>query len=271
VLLLLLLLILLHLIQNLIPAYRHHIKLKLGNEDDDCYPQEETKVVKWGLKGYGTFAAVLSACFIALCCMVAILLYIIARRKNIGNSLTSAVEMRIKQNDMYALSKIGKDSVYSYFVTDKIFGWMAALTTLCLQFGILLFFINASEANLQNDRTDVQFTWKCPRDTYACENTAGLTDAGWAIFSVLMVAFLSKDLISGSKLINHSARITHSFKSRIRFFFGGLCLCWFTLFALYVSCCCCVFSCSFYRSCTNWYQLFLRFFILRSVPSTTRL
>eukprot|EP00984_Skeletonema_dohrnii_P033039 scaffold28411_cov83-Skeletonema_dohrnii-CCMP3373.AAC.1 len=173
----------------------------LRNEDDDCYPQEETKVVKWGLKDYGTFAAVLSACFIALCCMVAILLYVIARRMDIGNSLTSADATRIKENDMYALSKIGKDSVYSYFVTDNIFGWMAALTALCLQFGILVFFIRASEANLQNDRTDVQFTWKCPRDTDVCDDKADFTGAGWAIFSVLMVAFLSKDLISGSKLI----------------------------------------------------------------------
>eukprot|EP00985_Skeletonema_marinoi_P021635 scaffold13377_cov117-Skeletonema_marinoi.AAC.6 len=84
------------------------------NADDDCYPQEET-----GLKDYGTFAFALFACFIALFFMVAFLLYITARRKNIGNTGTSEMMTSIKKVDMYALSKIGKDSVYSYFVTDK--------------------------------------------------------------------------------------------------------------------------------------------------------
>ena len=183
--------------------------------------------------------------------MVAFLLYITARRKNIGNSLTSEMETRIKENDMYALSKIGKDSVYSYFVTDKVFGWFIASATLVIQVGILVFFILASEANLQNDRTDIQFTWHCPRDTDACNNRTDLTKFGWAIYYVLMIAFLSKDMINGSKLIYHSAKITHSFKSRIRYFFGGTCLCLITLFALYVSCCCCVLSCSLFiaRSC----------------------
>eukprot|EP00984_Skeletonema_dohrnii_P035197 scaffold34668_cov189-Skeletonema_dohrnii-CCMP3373.AAC.4 len=72
-----------------------------------------------GLKNYGTSAAALLTCFIALCCMVAFLLYITARCRNIGNTVTSEIETRIKEDDKYALSKIGKDSVYSYFVTDK--------------------------------------------------------------------------------------------------------------------------------------------------------
>mmetsp|Transcript_12360 Transcript_12360/g.18402 ORF Transcript_12360/g.18402 Transcript_12360/m.18402 type:complete len:192 (-) Transcript_12360:90-665(-) len=50
-----------------------------------------------------------------------------------------------------------------------------------------------------------------------------------------MFAKLGKDFISGCKLIYHSAKITHSFKSRIRYFVGGTCLCSITLFALYVS------------------------------------
>ncbi|KAK1733561.1 leucine-rich repeat protein [Skeletonema marinoi] len=205
------------------------------NINEGCHPQEKTKVQKLGLKGYGSAAAALLTFFVALCFMVAFLLYISARRKNIGYSGTSEIETRIKENDMYALSKIGKDSVYSYFVTDKVCGWFIALATLGIQFGILVFFILASEANLQNDRTDIQFTWHCPRDTDACNNRTDLTDAGWAIYYVLMIAFLSKDMINGSKLIYHSAKITHSFKSRIRYFFGGTCLCLITLFALYVS------------------------------------
>eukprot|EP00985_Skeletonema_marinoi_P001301 scaffold517_cov140-Skeletonema_marinoi.AAC.14 len=176
------------------------------NINEGCHPQEKTKVQELGLKGYGTFAVALFACFISLCCMVAFLLYISARRKNIGNTGTSEMETSIKKVDMYALSKIGKDSVYSYFVTDKVFGWFIALATLGIQVGILVFFINASEANLQNDRTAVQFTWQCPRDTDMCNNNTDLTDAGWAIYCVstaynAAIATSNTDIIVNSVIV----------------------------------------------------------------------
>ena len=138
-------------------------------------------------------------------------------------------------DDDYALSSIGKDSVYSYFVTDNRSGWMVAVATLGVQFIILFVFVSASEANLQKDTIDVQFTWKCPRDTDVCANKADLNEYGWLIFSILMIASLSKDLINGFKLIYHSTKLRHPRKSRIRYFFGGMCLCLLTVFALYVS------------------------------------
>jgi len=76
---------------------------------------------------------------------------------------------------------------------------------------------------------------KCPRDTDTCENKGDLDGTGWAIFCVLMVAFLAKDLISGAKLIAHSAKHRHSRMSRLRYFVGGICLGWITVFILYVS------------------------------------
>ena len=120
-----------------------------------------------------------------------------------------------RRDEEYALSKIGKNSVYSYFVTKSKFGWVAAIATVCIQIGILVFFIIASEVNLQDDKIDTKFAWKCPRDTDVCENRADLTDAGWFIFVVLMTAFLAKDIISGSKLIYYSAKIRHERHSRI--------------------------------------------------------
>jgi len=212
------------------------IDIMIGNAHDDCYPQVETKVQTVGLEDYGKFAVLLFACFVVFCCITALLLFIVDRRKNHGITLSTAMETRIKEDDMYALSKIGKDSVYSYFVTDKVFGWLAALATLSIQVVILVVFILASEVNLQNDLTDIEFTWKCPRDTDVCENKADLTNAGWAIFSLLMIAFLAKDMVSGCKLIYHSSKLRRSLGSRIRYFFGGMCLCSITLFALYVSC-----------------------------------
>ena len=213
--------------------------LTLGNAHDDCYPQQETKVSKSGLKDYGAFSGVLAVFFVVFCCMATLLLYVIGRYKDSGTDFTmrrSSALMRFRQqDDVYALCAIGKDSVYKYFVGDNIFGWIAALSTIGVQIWILTVFIKASEVNLQDDKIDIQFTWKCPRDTDTCENKGDLDGTGWAIFCVLMVAFLAKDLISGAKLIAHSAKHRHSRMSRLRYFVGGICLGWITVFILYVS------------------------------------
>jgi len=219
-----------------IPLTNFHRQHTIGNANEDCYPQEDTRVAEWGLN-YGTFAGVLFAGFIVLCCVVVFCLYLSSKRKNRGKVLTMSMDMRLQRDDKYALSTIGKNSVYSYFVTNQVVGWLTAVTTLGLQVGILAVFVMASEANLQDDTIDIQFTWKCPRDSDVCEDKGDLTKAGWAIFSVLMIAYLAKDVISGSKLLYHSSKSRHPLRSRIRYFIGGLGLCSITLFAFYVSCC----------------------------------
>jgi len=205
-----------------------------GNANDDCYPTEKTNIANFG---YGNFAAVLFACFIVICCVVALFVYLFNKRKNRGNALTMSEERRLEEDDKYALSRIGKESVYSYFVTEEPIGWLAAFATLGIQIGILAFFVMASEPKLQEDTIDIQFTWKCPRDSDVCDNKADLTKAGWAIFSLLMFAFLAKDMINGCKLIYFSSKVSHTLGSRIRYLIGGMGLCSITLFALYVSCC----------------------------------
>ncbi|KAK1744100.1 leucine-rich repeat domain-containing protein [Skeletonema marinoi] len=204
------------------------------NANDDCYPQEVTPFEKMGLT-YITFPAVFFVSFIVICCMVALSLYLFGKRKNRGNDLTMSAERRLEEDDNYALSRIGKESVYSYFVTDMVFGWLIAFATLGIQVAILAFFVMASEANLQKDTIDIQFTWKCPRDSDVCKDKADLTNAGWVIFSLLMIAFLAKDMINGCKLIYHSSKVRHTIGARIRYFIGGMGLCSITLFALYVS------------------------------------
>merc|ERR1712032_708603 len=52
---------------------------------------------------------------------------------------------------------------------------------------------------------------------------------------MLMVAFLLKDLISGMKIVILSGKKRQKRASRIRFFFGGLCLCCITMYVLYAS------------------------------------
>ncbi len=193
-------------------------------------------VNKMGLS-YGTFAAALFPSIVAFSCSVVFFLYACSKRRNPGTAITSSMEERFEEDDRYALSRIGNDSVYSYLVADKALGWVVAFTTLGIQAAILIFFVKASEAKLQDDTIDIQFRWKCPRDAYLCRNTADLKAAGWIIFCMLMIAHLGKDSINGSKLIYHSSKIRHPIGSRIRYFIGGVGLCSIALFALYVSCC----------------------------------
>ena len=186
---------------------------------------------------YGTFSAVLFAGFTVFCCLVVLFLYLFRKRRNRGNALTMSTQRNVEEDDTYALGRIGKASVYSYIVTNKRLGWLGAFTTLGIQCGILVLFVLVSEANLQDDKTEIQFTWKCPRNSYLCRDTADLSKFGWGVFSILMIAFLAKDMINGCKLIYYSSKIRHSPGSRIRYFVGGTGLCSITLYALYVSCC----------------------------------
>eukprot|EP00984_Skeletonema_dohrnii_P028680 scaffold18734_cov115-Skeletonema_dohrnii-CCMP3373.AAC.8 len=200
----------------------------------DATRQEETKIAKAFGMNYGEFGAVFIASFIIFCCVVALSLYLYHcnKRKN-----PTSRERRQDEDDTYALSRIGKESVYSYFVTDKPIGWLAAFATLGIQVGILAFFVIASEANdLQDEKIDIIFTWKCPRDSDVCKHRADWTNAGWFIFGVLMTAFLAKDMINGCKLIYHSSKVRHTFGSRIRYLIAGTSLCSITVFALNVSC-----------------------------------
>jgi len=215
-----------------------------GNANDDCYPQEDIPITKYVGLNYATFAAVFFAFFLVLCCLVALSLYLFDNRKNHRNSSFNALsrsvesERRIgEEDDNYALSRIGKESVYSYFVTDKPVGWLIAFATLGIQTVILFFFIMASEANLQDDKIDIEFTWKCPRDSDGCDDRADWTKVGWFIFCMLMIAFLAKDMIGGCKLIYHSSKIKirHTRGARFRYLIGGTGLCSITVFALYVS------------------------------------
>eukprot|EP00985_Skeletonema_marinoi_P008780 scaffold4015_cov200-Skeletonema_marinoi.AAC.11 len=195
-------------------AFDEALACKHCNANEDCYPQEETQVAEWGFD-YSGFAALLISCFIALCCMVALSLYLFRKRKNRGNALTTSTEKRLEEDDKYALSRIGNESVYSYFVTDKVLGWIVAFATLGIQIGLLFVFVVASEANLQDDAIDIQFTWKCPRDSDLCKDTADLAKAGWFIFFMLMIANLAKDMISGSKLIYHSSKVSTIYNKAI--------------------------------------------------------
>ena len=160
-------------------------------------------------------------------------MYFVDKRRHRGDRVD--LDTVRLEDDKYALHAIGKESVYKYFVSDSVLGWLLALICIGTQIWILAAFIEASEINLQNDRIDIQFVWKCFRDNDVCQDMGDLDRTGWAMFGVLMAAFLLRDFIMWAKLIAHSAKRRHSFISRLRYFVGGLCVGWVAVFTLYVS------------------------------------
>jgi hypothetical protein len=130
----LLLVISIYLLNNLSPTCIDVITV--GNTNDDCCPQVETQTVGWDLN-YHAYNAVFFAIFFAYVCLVTFLLYLYNKKcEDTNTTLSPAMEARFEEEDN-ALSKICSDSVYSYFVTEDVFGWFVALVTISVQFGIL--------------------------------------------------------------------------------------------------------------------------------------
>lgn len=210
-----------------------------------------------GLTDYGIAAAAFFVAFLLVYGIVFIALYKCDQRKNCNPQTSEEAKpveedmtdddakdtrqkIKAQEQEDYesALEQIGNESVYSFFVTEKDPCWkkVVAVITLLTQIALLVLFIVASEAKLQDEKTEIKFSWKCPRDSDTCKNTSDLDTFGWACFSLLMFANLAKDLIGGFKLTHHSSRARHSQGRRIRYLLGGMSLTSITLFALYVSC-----------------------------------
>ncbi len=98
--------------------------------------------------------------------------YCFRKCKNRRYDPTLSIQERFENDEEYALSRIGKESVYSYFVTDSRIGWLVAFTTLVIQVISLVFFVMASEGRPYDIETQIQFIWKCPRDSDKCFNRA---------------------------------------------------------------------------------------------------
>jgi len=61
----------------------HELSLKLrGNVNDECFPQEKTRVEKMGLKDYGIAAAAFFAAFVIACCIAFYACYTYDKRKS---------------------------------------------------------------------------------------------------------------------------------------------------------------------------------------------
>lgn len=130
---------------------------------------------------------------------------------------------------------MGSISVYKFLLTTSWVGWIIVLATMGAQIWMLFLFVKGSEIDLNEENIDLVYSWKCPRDKLECKDTA---DDGWqggVLFSILVIAHLLKDLISGTKLLILSAKRRHSMLTRARHFAGGWLLFSVTAFAMFVT------------------------------------
>merc|ERR1712032_355741 len=124
---------------------------------------------------------------------------------------------------------------YQFFLGKSVVGWVIAMATMFAQLWMNYLFVQASEVDLSDDRSDLAYTWMCPRDADECEDTGDLSHRGWVALGILLVTHVMKDIINGSKLVVLSGKQRNVIQTRVRFFVGGTLLATLSLFTFYTS------------------------------------
>eukprot|EP00804_Cyclotella_cryptica_P003506 CCRYP_002138-RC/>CCRYP_002138-RC protein AED:0.21 eAED:0.21 QI:1379/0.66/0.71/1/0.33/0.57/7/128/1232 len=203
----------------------------------ECLNTEPLPLFNEDMRGFRTFSeflvVLLSLIFAGLMFMVlAIYYYNKHRRSHLTRSITLE---RLIEEKRHAWDAIGDRSVYNFFLTESWAAWIIALAVIIFQCIVYESFVNAAEKNFNDEKSEFVFSWRCPRNNLECRNTNDWTtlishtlfnnsikkEKGWVIFTVLMICFLSKDLINGAKLVVMSTKKWHHRNRRIRFFFGA--------------------------------------------------
>merc|ERR1711957_181048 len=205
-----------------------------------------------GFETYASFCYVLLAIVFGLSCALAFVSHVLdvnqasehygedASTRNLNNMSTESMSTRTEQlafeaDEKYAMQNmLGEGSVYGFFLTNSSVAWVIALVTIALQILMLVPFIEGAEFDL-SQTVDLQYRWKCNPSDEICENTDSVTSMGWVIFGVLMVIYLTKDFISGLKMVILSGKRRHRHSLRARYFFGGVILLCITSYILYAS------------------------------------
>merc|ERR1711957_19510 len=207
------------------------------NLQGDCYPNELTEVATWGFVDYRDFTIYVFACVFGISVVIIVGSYIHDRFIKLRHLPSASLrELRAQDTDSrYAIDVIGDDSVYQLFLGNSILGWIVTLGTVYAQGWLLWTFVKAAEIDLSDDRSDLVYTYMCPRDNPECRNTGDLTEEGWIAFAILMGANILKDIIDGGKLIILSGKRRNSHLIRCRLFIGGTVLFMISIYTLYVS------------------------------------
>jgi len=216
------------------------------NKDEKCQPDEKPRLLQvqaHGFESYSHFSWVLLAVVVGSSCILALVSYVANLNKAGLRSFLSTRNLptrwlsradKMYTDEKYAMKHLGEDSVYCFFLGDSMAGWLIALANTAAQVYMITPYIEMAEFDLSND-VDMEYTWKCNPNENQCEDTNVVTKRGWAIFIILMIVFLLKDLLSGLKMIILSGKNRHSKSFRARLFSGGVILCCITVYTVYAS------------------------------------
>ena len=203
------------------------------NSDGNCHSTERhnlEEIELAGFESYAHFIWVFLLILLGYVCSIALASFIY-------DSKMSATQARPSNNkdEKYALDTIGKDSVYSFYLGKSWPGWVITLAVTAVQIAALFMFVRAAVKDFTSDRSDFQYSWKCPRNSIECTDESDLDWQGWALFVILMAAHVLKDIINGLKLLILCGKRRHGRRARMQYFIGGFFLTWIPLFAVYAS------------------------------------
>ena len=134
--------------------------LHVGNSQDNCYPTKNTSVQEIGYKNYLQFIWVFFVSILGASCVLHIASFGYGEYQKRGRQavLTNSSDEESRgdkdRDKKYALETVGLDSVYMFFVTNSIWGWLVALATMAVQLGILFIFLEGAEFDLSDDLSD---------------------------------------------------------------------------------------------------------------------
>ena len=125
--------------------------------------QTETDVEKAGIKNYSWLAVVVFLILLGAWMAIALAVYLYDK--------TSTQDQPTESEDYaQALDAIGDDSVYQFFLGKTLPGWAVALLVIAAQVAILALFVKGAEIDLSDDKSDLVYTYQCPRDKIECED-----------------------------------------------------------------------------------------------------
>lgn len=209
--------------------------------------------------GYVEFSGVFIVLFIVVCCLIPGLRYFFTSRygeqkTDLGpyqsdneaeegrQSVASIGSLADRFKDRWSASSsesflemIGKESVYSFFLSSRRKHWAVVIPVVALQMLLLFFFVDAAQLNFADDKSDFIYAWNCPRNDEDCKPEEDDDAKGWFAFAFLMVCYLLGDFFNGIKLLWESGDVIFSFSKRRLLFAGGACLCLVSSFTVYTS------------------------------------
>lgn len=143
------------------------------------------------------------------------------------------VHFLVKKNVMRpsktsARSACGDDSVYQFVLSHSVPAWIIMIATILIQLAIFALFLNASI--FDSEISDWVYSWRCPRNTEACNDDNLVDNYGWVVWALLVFTSVLQDLANGIKLMNLAAS-----RKSVHCFCGSFLLLSITVLAIYTS------------------------------------